>query len=86
MDERFEMASAILTAKGQVTIPAAIRHALGPDVGSRIEFVELEPGKFAITPVTSPAHALKGVLKKPPQPVSIDDMNHAIAIQGSLAR
>lgn len=57
------MASVILTAKGQVTIPAAIRHALGLGIGSRIEFVELEPGKFAITPATSPAHALKGMLK-----------------------
>ena len=80
------MVSATLTAKGQVTIPAAIRSALGLDIGSRIEFVELEPGKFAITPATSPAQALKGMLKKPPQPVSIEDMNQAIAMQGSLAR
>lgn len=80
------MATATLTSKGQVTIPAAVRAALGLGAGSRIEFVETERGKFAIVPATSPVAALKGMLRKPPAPVSIDDMNQAIAEQGALAR
>ena len=80
------MTTATLTSKGQVTIPAAIRVALGLDSGSRIEFVEIEPGKFAITPATSPVQALKGMIKKPAKSVSIEEMNRAIAQQGAKAR
>lgn len=62
------MSTATLTSKGQVTIPAAIRLALGIDAGSRIEFLEIEPGKYAIIPATSPVQALKGMLKKARHP------------------
>ena len=34
------MVSAKLTSKGQITIPANIRAALGVEAGSRLEFVE----------------------------------------------
>ncbi len=71
------MATVTLTSKGRVTIPAAIRAALGLDTGSRIEFVEMAPGKFAITPATSPVQALKRLLRKPAGPVSIEDMKNA---------
>jgi AbrB family looped-hinge helix DNA binding protein len=80
------MSSATLTSKGQVTIPVAIRTALGIAAGSRIEFIEIDPGKFAIIAATSPVQALKGMLKKPAAPVSIEDMNRAIAEQGAKAR
>lgn len=76
------MATATLTSKGQVTIPAAVRTALGLDTGSRIEFVETGEGQFAIVAATSPVQALKGVLRKPVTPVSLDDMERAIAEQG----
>jgi AbrB family looped-hinge helix DNA binding protein len=77
-----EMATATLTSKGQVTIPAAVRTALGLDTGSRIEFVETGKGQFSIIAATSPVQALKGILRKPAKPVSLDDMEHAIAMQG----
>jgi antitoxin PrlF len=80
------MTSATLTSKGQVTIPAAIRVALGLDAGSRIEFLELEPGKYAIIPATSSVQALKGMLKKPAVPVTLEDMNRAIQSEGAKAR
>ena len=79
------MATATLTSKGQVTIPAAIRARLGIDAGSRIEFIEIEPGKYAIIPATSPVQALKGMLKMPATPVSLEDMQQAIAEQGAKA-
>jgi AbrB family looped-hinge helix DNA binding protein len=80
------MASATVTAKGQVTIPASVRAALGLDTGSRVEFIETGEGQFAIVPVTASVEALKGLLRKPSKPVSIEDMNAAIAEQGAKAR
>lgn len=58
------MASATMTSKGRITIPAAIRTAIGLGTGSRVEFVEHEKGRYAIVPVTSSVRALKGILKK----------------------
>jgi antitoxin PrlF len=77
------MATATLTSKGQVTIPVSVRTALGLDTGSRIEFVDNGNGQFSIVAATIPVMALKGVLKKPSKPVSIDEMNQTIAAQGA---
>ncbi len=80
------MTTATLTSKGQVTIPVQIRASLGLGAGDRIEFVELERGKFAIMPSNHPVQALKGMIRKPVKPVSIEDMSAAIAAQGAAAR
>lgn len=80
------MTTATVTSKGQVTIPAPVRAALGLESGSRIEFVETEKGKFSIIPATSSIHELKGMLRQPVKPVSIEDMNLAIATYGAKAR
>lgn len=39
------MATATLTSKGQITIPIAVRDALGVKTGDRVEFVEVAPGR-----------------------------------------
>ncbi|MES2832908.1 MAG: AbrB/MazE/SpoVT family DNA-binding domain-containing protein [Pseudomonadota bacterium] len=80
------MVTATVTSKGQITLPASIRASLGLETGCRIEFVEIMPGQFAIVPATSPVSALKGLLRKPAEPVTIEDMNFAIAAQGMKAR
>ena len=80
------MATATVTSKGQVTIPISVRIALGLDAGSRIEFVELEKGKYTIFAATDSVQSLKGLLRPPAAPVSIDQMNSSIAIRGALAR
>ncbi|VVO73995.1 hypothetical protein PS838_01447 [Pseudomonas fluorescens] len=80
------MKTATLTSKGQVTIPVQIRAALGLKAGDRIEFVELERGKFAIMPSNQPVQSLKGMIRKPINPVSIEDMSTAIAARGAAAR
>ncbi|OPK05999.1 AbrB/MazE/SpoVT family DNA-binding domain-containing protein [Pseudomonas sp. VI4.1] len=80
------MTTATLTSKGQVTIPVQIRIALGLKAGDRIEFVELERGKFAIMPSNQPVQALKGMIRKPLNPVSIEDMSTAIAARGAAVR
>lgn len=81
------MTSATLTSKGQVTIPVDVRTHLGLATGDRIEFVLNEQtGRYEIVPATHSITALKGILRKPAKPVTIDDMNAAIAEQGTAAR
>jgi AbrB family looped-hinge helix DNA binding protein len=80
------MAAATLTSKGQITIPVEVRSALGLDAGDRVEFVEVERGKFVIVAATGHVRALKGLIPKPAKPVSIREMNAAIARRGSASR
>jgi AbrB family looped-hinge helix DNA binding protein len=79
------MPVATVTSKGQITIPAPVRVALGLDAGDRVEFVELEKGRFAIVPATVPLQQLKGAIRKPEKAVSIEEMNTAIAQRRSGA-
>ena len=72
------MTTAVLSSKGQVTIPAAVRRRLGLDAGDRIEFVELKEGGFVIKPAIDDVRALKGLLRKPKNPVTIEDMDAAV--------
>ena len=80
------MATAIVRSKGQITIPASVRAALGLAAGDRVEFVELEHGGFTIVSAAQPVQRLKGMISKPGQAVSIDDMNAAIAGCGASTR
>lgn len=80
------MTTATLTSKGQITIPAAVRAALGVDAGDRVEFIESAPGHFELVAATQSVKALKGLVRKPASPVSIADMNAAIARQAAKAR
>lgn len=80
------MATATLTSKGQITIPATVRNALGLEAGDRIDFIEMEKGQFAIVHSSQPVRSLKGIIAKPKKPVSIEDMNAAIAARGALAK
>lgn len=74
------MAAATLTSKGQITIPIEVRNALGLDAGDRVEFVEVEKGRFAIVAATRSVQELKGLFQgKRSKPVSISEMNAAIA-------
>lgn len=81
------MASAKLTSKGQVTIPVEVRETLGLEAGDRIEFVEVDEGKFQIVPATRSIRELEGRYKgKTKTPVSIGEMNAAIARRASGLR
>lgn len=77
------MATATMTTKGQVTVPVDVRERLGLGAGSRIEFVELENGLFAIRPAVADVRSLKGLLRKPAKPVSVEDMRAAIRNRGA---
>ena len=80
------MTAATLTSKGQITIPASVRSALGIGTGDRVEFIEVESGRFELMASTQSVIALKGLVGKPKSPVSIEAMNAAIAAQGAKAR
>lgn len=71
------MVASIVSTKGQIVIPARIRAELGVEPGSRVEFVRTEDG-WLMKPATLPVTVLKGVLKKPRKPVSIEEMNRII--------
>ena len=72
------MSGATLTSKGQITIPKDVRERLGIDTGDRVEFIEMEPGVFKILPVTHDITELKGIIAKPKESVSLQDMEAAI--------
>ncbi len=54
------MSTATLTSKGQITIPADVRRALNVEAGDRVEFVQVEPGRFEVIPATRSVQFLKG--------------------------
>lgn len=81
------MATATLTSKGQITIPRQVRTALGIDAGDRVEFVEMAKGQFAMIAATRSVRELKGLFRgKRSKPVSIEEMNSAIAKRASMSR
>jgi antitoxin PrlF len=81
------MAVATVTSKGQITIPAQVRAALGVDAGDRIEFVEVGKGEFNIVAATRSVKELNGLFyRRGRKPVSIEEMNAAIAEGASRSR
>jgi antitoxin PrlF len=76
------MTTATITSKGQVTIPKDVRTRLGVDTGDRVEFVEIQEGVFQIMAANQDVQALKGIVPKPKKPVTIEEMNQAIAEMG----
>jgi len=79
------MTTATLTSKGQITIPADVRRSLNVQTGDRVEFVQVEPGRFELVAATRSVRELKGLFGKPDRAVSIDEMNRAIAERGARA-
>jgi AbrB family looped-hinge helix DNA binding protein len=69
---------ATLSAKGQVTMPKAIRDKCGLDFGDKLDFTLRDDGVLEVVPIKQPASRLKGMLPKPTRIVSVEDMNRAI--------
>ncbi|MBG6077399.1 AbrB/MazE/SpoVT family DNA-binding domain-containing protein [Polaromonas sp. CG_9.11] len=80
------MTSATVTSKGQITIPARIREALKVSAGDRIEFVQVQEGRYEFIAATRSVTDLKGMFGKPVKSVSIEEMNAVIAARGAAAR
>ena len=69
---------ATMTSKGQVTVPKPIRDKLRLKPGDRIDFL-LDDSGARITPVKASVKELKGMLPKPASPVTLAEMDDAIA-------
>ena len=71
------MSEATVTSKGQVTIPADIRKALGLGAGERVVFTRLDDGTTIMRAKTRSIIELEGLLKgaAKKRKVSVDDMN-----------
>jgi antitoxin PrlF len=67
-----------LTSKGQATIPKLIRDHLQLKPGDRVKFFIHPDGSVVLLP-KRPVSALRGIIKPPRRPVSIDEMNEAAA-------
>ena len=72
--------SATVSSKGQIVIPGDVRERLGLVQGSVLRFV-LDADGVRLLPPAGDVRRLKGRLGPPAAPVSVDDMNLAIAKQ-----
>ena len=79
------MSTATLTSKGQITIPVEIRRLLNVQTGDRVEFVQIEPGRFELVAATRSVRELKGLFGPAVRTVTIDEMNRTIAQRGAQA-
>jgi AbrB family looped-hinge helix DNA binding protein len=72
------MPEATMTSKGQVTIPAEIRKAMGLNAGERVVFTQLDDGTTVMRAKTRSILELRGMLKPvrgEKKRVGIKDMN-----------
>lgn len=70
---------AVLTSKGQLTLPKEIRERLGLKAGSRLDFTIDDQGLLVARPVATTALGLAGILHRPEQaPMSMEAMDDAI--------
>ena len=70
---------ATITSKGQVTVPKPIRDQLQLRPGDKLDFVLDDDDRLRVEPVTAPVTRLKGMLPKPAHPVTLAEMEDAIA-------
>ena len=72
--------SATVSSKGQVVIPGDVRKRLGLVQGSVLRFV-LDADGVRLLPAAGDVRRLKGRLPRPTSPVTVDDMDRAVAAQ-----
>lgn len=72
------MATAILTSKGQVTIPKEVRLALGLHTGTRLTFVPT-PAGYLLKAAAHDLMRLAGSVPYDGPALSVDDMEDAVA-------
>lgn len=72
------MPAAKLTSKGQITVPKAVREALGISPGDRIAFRLKDNGTVVIEAETVDLTEMRGVLKPAVRGVSVKAMGDAI--------
>jgi antitoxin PrlF len=73
------MPSSTMTSKGQITVPAEVRHDLHLESGSRVSFVLIAPGVYQFVPETASVRDLKGIVNWTGQAPTLEDFEEAIA-------
>ena len=71
------MATATVTSKGQITIPASVRAELKVGPGDRVEFVKVSDGHWEVVAAVEDVSRLRGVVAAK-RVVSIEEMDSAI--------
>ncbi len=73
------MALAVLTSKGQMTIPKAVRNALKLTAGDKIEIIVTDNGEAIMRPVSKKVDEIFCKLHDPKrEPVSTEAMHQAV--------
>jgi antitoxin PrlF len=73
------MPNAKVTSKGQITVPKEVRKALKLQPGDRVDFYRNLDGDFVLVAKNRSIRDLEGCVPKLDHPVSIEEMNKAIA-------
>ena len=73
------MPTATVTSKGQITIPIEVREEMGLEPGSRVDFVAVGRGEYRVTVKSRSVSELAGMFRYDGPPVSIEEMDEAIA-------
>ena len=73
------MPTSTLTSKGQITLPQAVRQAMGLETGDKVDFVEADGG-YKLVAIRNDVRQLKGRFAgRVTRPVSVQEMDEAIA-------
>lgn len=78
------MSTSVISSKGQIVIPAAVRNDMQAEAGMRVVFVKVAEG-WLLKPASRPVTSLKGMVALPKRRVSIDDMNRSIRSHATKA-
>ncbi len=70
---------ATVTSKGQLTLPVEARRRLGIVSGTRLDLIITDDDRLEIIPMTGSVQKLKGMLPKPKRPLTLEEMDNAIA-------
>lgn len=80
------MTTATMTSNGQITIPVSVRASLGIKAGDRLDFIQVESGRFELIAAGKSVTALKGMIRKPAASITVKTMNESIVHQGAKAK
>jgi AbrB family looped-hinge helix DNA binding protein len=67
-----------ITRKGQITVPKAVREALGVTPGDRLAFHVHEDGRVTVEAETVDLRALRGIIRPAVRGITVEQMNEAI--------
>jgi len=70
---------ATVTSKGQLTLPVEARRKLGIQPGTKLDLIITGDDRLELIPLTDSVKNLKGMVPKPAKPLSLEEMDQAVA-------